>query len=313
MDPRQLLFKIVEGVEKGLITPESVSLGGALETQIAREFIYLVREQSAFLARITVKPVGKVQASFKLLDIASEVLVRVAQGTEPTADQLAELARTDVNFVNLATQLFYTLSFDDIRDNKDNPAFEGEIETNMAMTFSNDVVRLGFNGVADDYAGSAWNRLNKGWLQCAKENVPPAQRVNSNGETSLIAVMDAMIAALPDKWADQTKVEFLLSPTDYRAWVKEMYGDGHDVLALAKIDGKLPAYMGFKVASDPNMVTGVQLLTNPKNLWMTVLTSIERYREVSGRKRCLDYTYDYAFDFGVGIAEACVIAWDQGY
>lgn len=313
MDPRQLLFKIVEGVEKGLITPESVSLGGVLETQIAREFIWKIRDQSAFLKRIYVRPVSKIKASFKLLDIASEVLVRVAQGDEPTADQLAELARNDVEFTNLATQLFYTLTFDDIRDNQDNPQFEGEVETNMALTFANDIARLGFQGVADDYAGRAWGCLNKGWLQVAKETCPLAQRINSSGETTITAIFDAMIDALPDKYAVEDKTEFLVSPSDYRAWVKEMYATGSDVLAMSKVTGKVPAYMGFPVASDPQMITDIQMLAQPLNFWMTVLTQIERYREVSGRKRCIDYTYDCSFDFGIGNPDAAVIAWDQGY
>jgi len=313
MDPKHVLYKIVDGIEKGLITPESLSLGGALETEIARQLIWKVRDASTFLSKVTVKPVGKIKASFKLMDIASEILVRVTQGGTPTDEQLVELNRSDVNYTNLATQLFYTLTFDDLRDNKSNPTFETEIETNIAKAFANDLTRLGFRGVGDDYAGNAWGRLNKGWLQVAKESVPLGQRINTAGYTTLCEIFDAMLDALPDKWNVEEETPILVSPSDYRAWVKEMIADGSDVLALARVTGKLPAYMGHPVVSDTQMVTGEHTLGNLKNFWMTVLTVIERYREVSGRKRCIDYTYDYSFDFGLGIPEATVIAWDQGY
>lgn len=312
MNVKKLLAQIAgEDIAKGVITPESLSLGGVLETEIAIKFIDLVRDQSEFLKAITVKKPGKIKGSFKLYDVNQRQMVRVAQGNEPTAGQLAEHRRIDVNYTNLSGQIFFTLTFDDLRDNQNNPNFESEMEAMFAKTFANELALLGFEGIADDYAGSAWARLNKGWNQVAKEDVPVGQIVNINGVASICTRFDSMIDVMPSKYLIEDVTTFVVSARDYRSWVKEMYADGHDVLALSKVSGKVPAYMGFPVRPVTQAVTGEHTFTQIQNFWMTVLTEIERYREVSGRKRCIDYTFDKSSDYGFGNPEAVVFAYDD--
>jgi len=312
MDPLKILLKMVRGVEKGIITPESLSLGGVLETEIAAAFITLVIEQSGFLKKITTKKTGKIKSAFKMLDVAGEAMVRVPQGQEPTAGQLAEHQRIDVKFDNLAAQIFYSLTFDDIRDNQADPEFESKMEQMFALTYSNDLCRLGFRGIDDDYAASAWNKLNEGWNQVAKNDCPIGQLIDTNGVTAICDRFDDMIDAMPDKYLQQGITTFVLAPKDCRDWVKEMISDGHDVLAMAKVTGTLPAYMGYPVIEEVQQIPGEHTFSKLTNYWMTIFAEIERYREVSGRRRSVDYTLNQSNDYGFGNAAAVVHAFDQG-
>lgn len=309
MDPRDILAKIA----KGAIAPTDLSVGGVLEPEIANRFIDLVIDQSAFLKRISIKRTGKIEGAFKLLDIADEVLVRVPEGTDPSNSQLTEPQRQDVYFANKAVQLFFQLLFATIDDNQSNPNFETDLESMFARKFSNDLTRLGFVGVADDYAGSVFNRLNKGWLQIAKDLSPLAQRVNTSGLTTVKGMLDDTLKAMPDKHKVEGQTTFLMNRTDWEDFCDELGASAASVMAQILLDGKLPQYKGYPLLPMSQMPQGAVLFSALANYWMTMLTEIKRFREVRGTKRCIDYTFDLSNDYGLANPNAVVVAWDQGY
>jgi len=309
MDPREILFKIA----KGAIAPTDLSVGGVLEPEIAQRFIDLVVDKSKFLKRIAVKRTSKITGYFKNLDLADEVLVRVAQGTDPSDDQRTEPSRTDIAYTNLALQLFYQLLFDAIDDNQGNPNFESDLESMFAKKFSNELVRLGFLGVAEDYAGDAWNRLNKGWLQIAKEQTPLGQRVNTSGAATVKEMLDDVLAAMPAQYKVQGQTTFLLNITDWEGLTDEIGTAASAVLGQILLDGKLPTYKGYPLLPMEQQPEATVLFSALANYWMTMLTEIKRFREVRGTKRCIDYTFDLSNDYGLANPQAVVVAWDQGY
>jgi hypothetical protein len=309
MDPREILAKIA----KGAIAPADLSVGGVLEQEIAQRFIDLVVDESEFLKRISIKRVGKIEGAFKLLDIADEVLVRVAQGNDPADEQRTEPSRQDVSFVNKSAQLFFQLLFDTIDDNQKNPNFETELEGMFARKFSNDLTRLGFVGVADDYAGSAFARLNKGWLQVAKDGAPLAQRVNTSGATTVKEMLDDTLKAMPDKYKRAGLTTFIVNRTDWEDFCDELGASAASVMAQILLDGKLPQYKGYPLLPMSQMPQSTLLFSGLGNYWMTMLTEIKRFREVRGTKRCIDYTFDLSNDYGLANPNAVVVAWDQGY
>jgi hypothetical protein len=309
MDPKSILTQIA----KGAIAPTDLSVGGVLEPDVARRFIDLLVDKSAFLKAITVQRTSKTEGYFKLLDIADQVLVRVAEGSDPSAGQLAEPTRTDVPYANKYTQLFYQLLFSAIDDNKDNPNFESDLENMFATKFSNELSLLGFVGVDDDYAASAFDHLNEGWMAKAEADAPLAQQVNTAGMTTVKEYLDACIAAMPDTYKMAGQTTFIISRSDWETFCDELGAGASSVMAQILLDGKLPQYKGYPLMPVSQQSAGQVIFTNPKNLIMTMLTEIKRFREVRGTKRCIDYTFDLASDFIVGNPYAVVVAWDQGY
>lgn len=58
-----------------------------------------------------------------------------------------------------------------------------------------------------------------------------------------------------------------------------------------------------------NMPSKTVIFTPMANLVYGVNTNVERYRELSGTKRAIDYTYDSSFDFQVAVDDAAVIGY----
>lgn len=313
MDRLKALLAIITGVVKGAITPESVSVNATLEPEIASRFIDLMAKESGFLSKITTRKTRKLTGTIKLFDIEPRFLVRVAQGSDPSSGQLAEHTRDEVDFAPKNVNAFFQLLFDTIRDNQDDPAFESKFEAMIARRFARDITLLGFEGVADDYAGSAFIRLNKGWNQRAKEDLPVGQIVDTAGETSVLDIMDLMIAAMPANYRMRGETTFVLAPDNYDTWVTEMSASGFNVLEQAKLTGTLPAYKGYPVLEVVEAVADEYHFGPLENfVYAILIAQIERGRQVDAIKRCIDYAYEMPCDYFIGVPKAHVFAYNQG-
>lgn len=313
MDRLKVLLAMISGIAKGAITPESLSVSGVLEPEIAAQFVDLMAKESGFLSKVTTRKTRKLTGTIKLFDIEPRFLVRVAQGSGPESADLAEHSRDEVDFAPKNVNAFIQLLFDTIRDNQGNPNFETEYEAMIARRFARDITLLGFEGVADDYAGSAFIRLNKGWNQRAKEDLPTAQVVDTVGETSVLDIMDKMIEAMPAIYRMRGETTFVLAPNDYRDWVKEMSASGFNVLEQAKITGVLPAYEGYPVMEVVEAVEGEYHFGPLANfVYAVLIVAVERGRQVDAIKRCIDYAFEMPCDYFIGVPKAHVFAYNQG-
>jgi hypothetical protein len=313
MDRLKVLLAMITGLTKGAITPESLSVSGALEPEIASQFVDLMTKESGFLSRITTRKTRKLTGTIKLFDIEPRFLVRVAQGSDPTSGQLAEPTRDEVDFAPKNVNAFFQLLYDTIRDNQDNPQFEQQFEAMIARRFARDIVVLGFEGVADDYAGSAFTALNKGWNQRAKDDLPAGQLVDTVGETSILDIFDLCIAAMPDNYRMRGETTFVVSPTDYDRFVQEMSVTGYQVLEQAKLTGTLPSYKGYPVLEVVEAVSDeIHFGPLANFVYAVLISSIERGRQVDAIKRCIDYAYEMPCDYFIGVPKAHVFAYNQG-
>lgn len=296
---------------KGVITPESVSIGGTLDAKISSKFIDRVKDESDFLKGIHWEKTSKIKETFKAFDIADESLVRTAEGTAPTDGQYAALDRAEIAFDNKKILLLGKILESTIDDNQDTPDFQQKVEAQYQKKMANEIQLLGFIGTADDYAASAFAALNKGWLQVAKETAPALQQKDTAGSVgNQTAIMDAMIAAMPAKHKKMGVTTFWLSPADWEDFCTEI-GLVGGALAMFLVDGKVPTYKGYPVKPINQMPVGAYLFCEQENFWMTFLTQIKVKFIPKPEASCVLVHHEVYNDYGFINVDEVVVAWDQ--
>lgn len=286
--------------------PADFSIGGTLTPDQARAFFDLVIEQNDFLKVVTPIYGKKLTIPINAYTLGTRNLVRVAEGTEPTADQKAASSNAGKNMTLLPVQLFYDLPFQTIEDNQDNPKFENIIAAQIAKSFANDLLDLGTNGTAD--TGAEFLALNTGWIALAKASAT-TNKVNTNTDTDIAASFKKMLAAMPNQYKTPN-CRFIIGPADRETFAALM--GGKDSTASLLLTGKGLSYLGYGIEVNPYQVVGTYLFCDPKDLVKGLNLDVKKYRELHGRKRCIEYTYDLAVDFEIARDAAVVVAWDQG-
>ncbi len=145
-------------------------------------------------------------------------------GQEPDNDDLAGADGHGCKLVALDAQLFASLTLDFLRENKDNPNLQREVETGFNTRLGNDIVDLGFNGVADDAAGkdraARFVRLNKGWLQILREaKAAPKVDIDPSSD-GWIAALKAVMEASDERV--RATSSFLMNEADADAYGEEI-------------------------------------------------------------------------------------------
>ena len=313
MPDKKSFGAIMEEFRKtGEFSPELVNVGGTLRPQETEKFIDLVVKSSPILSRVTVDRSQKLTKDVNVWELLRGVLQRVPQGTEPT--EYTKFGNVGKKLEMKDAQLFARIPFDFLRDNQHRPGLENMVSGRLATRYGEDVVLLAFTGTADDFAGRAFEKLNKVWPQLLKD-ASGSHKADVSDHTggapaavNWEGLFSAMVEQLPDIYKGD-KTVFLMSRADaelYQRQIGQMVGGlGH---LLAKQD---LTYLGYEIVPLNEMPRGHVIFTPLPNLVYGVNTSMERYREVSGEKRCINYTFDSSFDFQVAVDDAAVIAWDK--
>lgn len=295
------------------VTPESASVGGALRPEAANSFIDAVVDQSGLLKQVTLHRMNRLTSDISVLDIASRVLKRVAEGTEPSAGDKPGVSNLGKTLLALPMQLFQSIPFSTLSDNANVAGFEEQLAAMFARKFANELEDLALNGTDDDYTGSAFLELNKGWIALAKaaagsgDDNTRAYDVNTLSDDytgKLKALMDLQDARF------DAQSTLIMGPVDYRGLVEDFAAEPGGI-GFA-VSGNVPTFMGKSLVISPYMPAGTVLYTPLSNLVWGICRDIERYREVKGTKRCVDYTFNIACDFAIAIHRACVVGYDVG-
>lgn len=289
---------------KGSITAEALTVGGSLKPQAANKFIDMVIDQSGFLKQVTIERMSKLKKDISVLDIANRILVRVAEGTEPADNQKAGLTQKGKTLSALYCQLFDTVLFSALEDNKDNPGYEDQLAAMFSRKFANEVTDLALNGT--DETGAGFLTLNKGYVQLAKDSATSVKVDVGTMSTNYVNSLKAIISAQQDRFKPGSAL--VLAPSDYEGLLMELGAKPSGIVYL--IQGGVPAFMGYPITTNPYMPANHCLFTPLTNYVYGICTDIQRYREVRGTKRCIDYTFNIAMDYAFGIDEAVVIGYD---
>ncbi len=291
---------------KGLIGPSDLANGGELRSQEAAKLISMLFADT-FLSKITTVRMDKLMRDVDVMDILRRQLVRVAQGAEPITDDLTSAAEFGAKLYALDAQLFASLTLNFLRANADNPNVQSEVEKSFSTRLTNDIVDLGFNGVADDGVGATreakFLRLNKGWLQIARD-AANAPKVNIDPATngwvgSLKAVMDAA-----DDRVRETST-FVMNVADADEYGEEINAQ----VTGSETQSGAPArrYKGKPIEAHPLVPRGSVMFTPLANLVYGLHTDIRRDRAYHSRKRALEYTFDMSFDYEIAVKQFAVL------
>lgn len=296
----------VVALAKSLIGPQDLSNGGTLTPQQAQKLISMLWKDG-FLSKVTTVRMSKLTRNVDVLDILRRQLVRVAQGEEPTTDDLTSGEEGGCKLTALDAQLFATLTLDFLKENKDNPELQKEIETGFNTVLGNDIVDLGFNGIADDGAGATreekFLHLNKGWLQVAREAAKSPKAAIDPATDGWVATLKS-ITEKQDHRALSSSV-YVMNEADADEYGEEINAPvtGHEVQSGS------PArrFRGRMIEAHPNFPQGKVLFTPIKNLVYGLHTSVDRTRAYHNRRRALEYTFDMSFDFEIAVKNFAVL------
>lgn len=281
----------------GSISAASVSLSGQLLPQEAKNFINLIFDRSDFMKLVTTDTMTRLNKRIQALDLATDVLVRVPEGTGPTEAQRTQFSVLGCELMAKPAQLFARILQETLVDNKDNPNFESEMVSKFATIYGNALVSLGFKGAADDYANSLFSELNVGWLEIIRGHAQSQKPVYdaTPGALSYGKRLQMLIDTVDEDAHANSSI--VLNPKDHARLRRELGEDNRSV--TLQTGNTLPEYEGFKLVVRPEMPEGSYLATPLKNLVFGMCTDISRSREWKGEERCISYTYDSYFDYGV--------------
>ncbi len=306
------LRELVEEIQKtGELTPSAVYVGGTLRPEQSNRWINLIVSKSPILSMVSVDKSSKLNKDINVREFITGVLQRVPQGTDPTT--YTKYTNVGKQLRMLDAQLFAQITLDYLRDNQDKPSLENETAAYLADVYARDITKLAFVGIADDYSltdvsKKLFTHLNKGWPQLMKESTD-THKVDINdyitsGTVNWASFLGAIITSLPEIYKSSS-CRILMNTADYEEYCSQIGNMTGAVNFL--ISGQVKQYLGYPIEVVQVMPSKTVIFTPMQNLVYGVNTNVERYRELSGTKRAIDYTYDSAFDFEVAVDDAAVI------
>ena len=308
--PKSFKAIIEEFRKSGDFSPALINVGGQLRPQESDKFIDLVVKGNPILTRVTVDRSQRLTKDVNVFELLRGVLQRVPQGKKP--EDYTRFGNVGKTLEMKDGQLFARIPFDFLRDNQHRPGLENMVNGILTTTYGNDIVLLALTGTADDYAGKAFGKLNKGWPQLVREATGShkADINDHTGGTPAVVnwenLFSAMVEQLPDLYKGD-KTVFLMSRGDAELYQRQI---GQMVGGLGHLLNKQNLTYLYEILPLNEMPRNTVLFTPLPNLVFGVNTQMERYREVSGEERCIKYTFDSAFDFQVAVDDAAVIAYE---
>jgi hypothetical protein len=291
-------------MKAGAINATDVALNGALNVKQGKAFANAIVDDSKLLKTITVDVTKGLTKDRSALTTSKGMLVRHVAGKALTDAQLRQLGVVGarLNMVNGVT-LQMNITDEALDDNQDNPQFEDEQFSAATTTFSNDLVYLGWIGVADNTTELApFNELSKGWMTVAaeatdslKSTVSIAAITGGNGAVVEACLQKLIDTAHEDITDDMT---IFLSKKDYSDYVR-MIAKDYQAVSILK-SGDFLEFEGRKLMPQKGIPQGSFLGTPEKNMVLGLSRAIDRKRWYSNEISSLCYKFvvrpDYEFD-----------------
>ena len=282
--------------------PTDVRLGGSLIPSVSSTFIKAIVDNSGFLKKVTLDTTNKLTKIRETPDGLEGVLVRHMPGEAPDSNQHASLGVVGAKLDMTNTiQLNAKITQETLDDNTDNPNFEKEQSDGFSVTFANDLVHLGFVGIADNPAKNApFNELAKGWLTVASESADTVKATYPLGITDAGLRVATALKVTYDEIHDDIKdsAAIILSKRDYHAYIYYVQEKHLNTALLA--NGELLKFMGIELDPQKYMPIGTYLGTPINNMVFGAVKKIGRVRWYNDEESALKYKFgincDYEFD-----------------
>lgn len=295
--------KLIGMVRKAANAAADFTIAGAIVPEQVASMWQGIIDRSQFLSKIATYKARKTSGDLKGLYPEARKLVQVADATLLAGNNA--FAAKGHKYITLPALLALDLPYNTIDDNADDPNFKNAIDNLINLQFSNDLADLAQVGTHDDFAGSAFVKINKGFPQLFKDSVTAAvanytAHVHDNGaDADILETMDYLISGMPSRYkagAEKGKLEFFLSGGDYEKFEAKIVGS--DNTAALLIAGNILKYRGYTVNSTEYLTDGVQYFTDPKNLmFVNCLEGVRYSAEANQRRSCVEITINLNCDF----------------
>jgi len=277
---------------KDAISATDFELSGNLTPANANIMIDTIKDNSSFLSKVQTVKMMKLETDVDAHDIAEGILVRVNEGDEPTAEQLAGLSNIGCKLSALPVQLFANITKSAIENNIYNEKFDEETFQKFMKRFSNELVYLGFAGTAA--TGASFTTLNNGWLDIIRtSNLTPKATYEAGATVS--DRLTALVRKVHEDVIGESAI--IINPKDYQEYLLEIAKDTATASILLNATAK--SFLGYPIEVQNKIPQGTYVATPLKNLVFGMCMDIFRGREWNSRKRVVEYTFDVACDYEV--------------
>jgi hypothetical protein len=293
-------------IEKSIDAATAFRVGGAYVPEVASEIISRIIEQDEFIKLLnTVRPLGKTY-QIPVWTGNTRTTKRPTYGAAPATDSDINLSNVGNTMTLLPMQETYILTDDAIQENLDNPSFETYVQSEITKLAANNLADLSANGIDDDYAGAAWEKLNKGYVTLMKADTA-VNDVDYESCADMSALFEAMDAKMPTKYNKDKDIMYFVTYSD---WAKyRTLINSTDSTGKSNQGEKVYDYNGRKIMWLPYLPAGHAFMTNPKNLYLAFNKdgmNLEIERRAKGA--CFEMVMNYQADFQLGNGEAIVLA-----
>lgn len=294
-----------EILKSGAVTAADVALDGELTPKQGRAFANAIVDDTALLGYITTDITSKLTKNRSALSSAKGMLVRHVAGKAIPEDKLKKLGTVGAKLTMInGVTLQINITDEALEDNQDNPDFEKEQFDAATTAFRNDLVYLGWIGVADNPDPDApFNELAKGWLTVAAES-SDTQKATLTQDASAKETRGRFVERALQKLCDiahediTDDMDIFLSKKDYSAYVR-MISKDYKALNVLKT-GEMLEFEGRTLRPQKGIPQGTFLGTPAKNMVLGLSRKIRRSRWYSNEISSLCYKFvvrpDYEFD-----------------
>lgn len=284
---------------KGNLSPQDFEVSGNLTPINANIMIDTIKKNN-FLSKVQTVKMSKLETEVDAHDIAEGILVRVAEGEDPTNEQLASIKNIGCKLKALPVQLFANVTKSAVENNAFNKNFDQDTFNKFMRRFSNELVYLGFAGTAA--TGTSFVTLNNGWLDIIKNNADTNKATYAENAT-ISERLTALVREIHEDVIGESAI--IINPKDYQEYLLEIAKDTATASILLNATAK--SFLGYPIEVQNKIPQGTYLATPLKNLVFGMCIDIFRAREWNNRKRVIEYTFDVACDYEVVVKKWATI------
>jgi len=294
----------IDYTDIGLTSP-----GGKLSAEDADAFItYIVSEGDPFFSSIQVIPMFSEKRHIDVFNIPGRQLRLKEPGVDPANPITATFSRNIL--VAIKTMLQIDIEEEVFEENIEKEGFESTLLRQFAITYSNDILDLGWNGDEGVAPGGDHDfiSINDGWITKANDT---GNTLDASAYVSHMPIWKDMLIQMP-RWfkANKDALRFYVSPNTEIRYRAELEGR-ETAMGDAYLDqNKRARYQGVLIEPIGVIPDEYALLINPTNMVFGIEygMAIERFKQIKTGVHEIVMTTKNDFQFAIN--DGLVLAYD---
>lgn len=273
----------------------TLSGGGLLNPEQARTFFKMTFESTPF-SKLHRKEQRKVKTGeIDKIGIGRRLLRRKTEGVDD--NYRAAVTTGKIEYATVPVRLPWELTEEVFLENIEGENFEDLVMSMMTTQTGIDLEDLHFNG--DTTSSDPFISLNDGWIKIIK-NAVGAHVLDCTADSKFNkAIMFRILNNLPSKYADPSKIKWMMSPKRHSLYKEYLSGrstpGGDNILAGGNELAIRP--LGFDVVVIPSMPDDIIILGDPQNFVAVWTYSMKIRKTTEGKEAVMQDKRFYVIHF----------------